>query len=95
MQEALQIICLLLLCYAVPDKDYNELIKPLESDLKASAKALRALQGNSSKSDIVRLLPTLSEAAKQEYIRNYEQIALRKYDVVKVKPKICTLVDLA
>lgn len=25
--EAAQIVCLLLLCYAVPEKDYNELLK--------------------------------------------------------------------
>lgn len=95
LTEALQIVCLLLLCYSVPEKDYNELVGQLGSDLKASAKALRALQGSNSKSEIVRLVPTINEAAKQEYIKNYEQIALRKYDVVKVKPKICQLVSMA
>ena len=36
----------------------------------------------------------ISEQEKQDYLRNYEGIALRKYEVMKVKPKICEIVDL-
>jgi uncharacterized protein YhbP (UPF0306 family) len=53
------------------------------------------MQGANTRSEIVRLVPVIGESARQEYVRNYEQIAMRKYDIVKVKPKICSLVDMA
>jgi Sec1 family len=93
VMEAVQIVCLFLLCYQVPDKTFNELIKPFADDFQASVKALRAMQGGAK--DLARVVPVLSETAKKEYIRNYEQIARRKYDVIKVKPKICELVSMA
>jgi hypothetical protein len=42
IQEAAQIVCYLLLCYAVPDKDYNELLKQVQP-WAAAVKAVRTL----------------------------------------------------
>ena len=56
---------------------------------------MRDLKSGVKASEIVRSAPVISSEQKQEYIRNYEQIANRKYEVMKMKPKICELVDMA
>ena len=84
----------MLLCYAVPEKDYQELLKQVQPFTK-TLKTIRSFYPVGNKNDIVRIVPTITEAQKTDYFRNYEQIAMRKYDVIKVKPKICEIADLA
>jgi hypothetical protein len=57
-QEAVQLICLLLLCYNVPEKDYIELIKLVDSQPKAIS-VFRKMSKPGK--EMVRLVPTINE----------------------------------
>lgn len=79
----------------MPEKDYTDLLKQVGAEGKAIKTIRKMQEGYGQNKDCVRLVPSLSQHSKNEYLRNYEQIALRKYDVIKVRPKICDLVDEA
>lgn len=90
MEEAIRIVCLLLLTYTVPEKDYKDLLKQVGNS--KAVKVVRSLY-QSSGSECSRLKPAITEDEKRQYLANYEGIGLRKYDCIKMKPKIVEIVD--
>jgi hypothetical protein len=84
------------LCYSLPEKEYRSIVQAVskENDF-AAIERIRAMQSAMSGKQVVRLTPTITVDEKRDFLHNYEVLAGKRHEVLKKRPVICSLVDMA
>lgn len=83
-----RLLCILVVCYAIADKDFKKLLDSLKSG-KETVQRIKDLANNST-SKFKRVTPVMSEEQKQDYKQKLQQYP--GIDQLRIRPK---LVDLA
>jgi hypothetical protein len=83
-----RLLCILVVCYAIADKDYKKLLDSLKSG-KETVQRIKELANNST-SKFKRVAPVMSDEQKQDYKQKLQQYP--GIDQLRIRPK---LIDLA
>jgi hypothetical protein len=65
-----RLLCIFLVCYSVPDKDFQQLLAYIDEESKEVVQKVKNLAGNSNRFGILkRVAPVMSERDKVDYKR--------------------------